>query len=30
MRLIVVHMRADIAVLRPSWFSVLSGVTAAS
>ncbi|MEM9186093.1 MAG: phage major capsid protein [Planctomycetota bacterium] len=29
-RLIVAYMRADVALLRPSWFTVLSGVTAAS
>jgi HK97 family phage major capsid protein len=27
MKLIVCHMRADVAVMRPSWFDVLTGVT---
>lgn len=29
MRLIRIYLRADVALLRPSWFSVLSGITSA-
>lgn len=29
MKLIRVYMRADVAILRPTWFSVLSGITSA-
>ena len=28
MRLIVAYLRMDVAILRPSWFCVLSGITA--